>query len=89
MFSFRIQVADSFSTPVPYLSQLSHCPDSAVISTRQPSIVRTASNRTFAIAVVLLRPEVDIKIACNSHYFLMTALDCLYGMYVTARYAKA
>jgi len=31
----------------------------------------------------------DKKIACNSHYFLMTALDCLYGMYVTARYAKA
>lgn len=29
------------------------------------------------------------KIACKSHYFLVTALDCLYGMYVTARYAKA
>lgn len=30
-----------------------------------------------------------MKIAYNSHYFLMTALDCLYGMYVNARYAKA
>ena len=30
-----------------------------------------------------------MKIACNSHYFLMTAQDCLYGMYVTARYAEA
>ena len=30
-----------------------------------------------------------MKIACNSHYFLMTTLDCLYGMYVTARYAEA
>ena len=38
-----------------------------------------------------------MKIACKSHYFLVMALDCLYGMYVTglygmyvtARYAKA
>lgn len=30
-----------------------------------------------------------MKIACNTHYFLMTALECLVGKYVTARYAKA
>lgn len=30
-----------------------------------------------------------MKIACKSHYFLVMALDCLYGMYVTARYAEA
>lgn len=33
--------------------------------------------------------EADKKIACKSHYLQATALECLYGMYVTARYAKA
>ncbi|MFS2612609.1 hypothetical protein [Phocaeicola dorei] len=57
MSSVRTQVAASFSAPIPYWSEPSHCPDRPVVSAGQPSIVRTASNRTFAIAVILLRPE--------------------------------
>ena len=59
------------------------------LSARHPSIVRTANNTTFPIRSLFIMTEADKKIACNSHYFLMTALDCLYGTYVTARYAKA
>lgn len=49
MSSFRIQMASSFSAPIPYWSEPSHCPHSEVVSAGHPSIVRTASNRTFAI----------------------------------------
>lgn len=72
----------------PFLWSITHCINTLSVSGRKPSSVIAVTAWIFGMySGLLIMTGSRKKIACNSHYFLVTALECLYGMYVTARYA--